>query len=314
MTGFSLQPGEQFPFNWNVSMPGDTNTYYPQVVIRNSRSKALLATLNMTSDDGVMYRVLWQVPQDGSGMGFYIDAVISVYTDSGHTTLSQDYEIESNTYLVQERPNRNLGLGYGGGYDYLNLKDLKKALQEHLNPLREELKPKTPKELSRLAVLESGLGQLGKSMSLNEGERTKVMAELRKELKDNFGKVYSNHELTGKELAKIKADFATYEEKFANIIDNFESLQAQNSEQISEVVNLAKDYAEQTKQYVDSSLKDFTNKMMDEMRDIFDQVQVIQVYGNGNGLRKMANRPNPEEEKERRLNDAMRVANRLMGI
>ena len=69
----------------------DTATYYVQAVIRNSRTNAIIDTINLTDRDGYRFSKEWQVPADPSGEGLVIDIVTSIYTDSGYTTKSENY-------------------------------------------------------------------------------------------------------------------------------------------------------------------------------------------------------------------------------
>lgn len=108
----TIRPGEQFPIVWQVADPADVTIYYPQAVIRNSRTGATLQTVSLSSAGGGRYAANYQVPQDSSGLGLYIDIEITVYTDSGHTTASGSYSKENRVYKAL---NTAFGTGAGGG-------------------------------------------------------------------------------------------------------------------------------------------------------------------------------------------------------
>jgi hypothetical protein len=81
-------------------MPGDSNTYYPVAILKDTLTGAIIQTINLTQDalfsqryDGVFSGV-----PDPSGLGRFFDITIYVYTDAGHTTLSQNYMITQMNY------------------------------------------------------------------------------------------------------------------------------------------------------------------------------------------------------------------------
>lgn len=132
-----LRPSEQQTILWQVSDPNDNNTYFPQVVIQrmlvtqNGASMSTLATLNLVSQGNGQYLVNYQVPQDSSNLGFHISETLTIYTDSGHTTKSPNYNIENRIYLVQERFNASFG-GTGSSVDYEKIaKMINAALAGH---------------------------------------------------------------------------------------------------------------------------------------------------------------------------------------
>lgn len=136
-----LNPRESFTIVRQIEDHTDLTTYYVQAIVRNAKTDALLATVNLTLKGDQRYSADYLVPVDGSGQGFWISIVTSVYTDAGYTTKSGNYGDKLDTYLVQERPNVNLGLGGGGGSD-IDYKKVRKIIKEELDKL-DTPEPKT---------------------------------------------------------------------------------------------------------------------------------------------------------------------------
>ncbi len=158
----ALNPSEQFPIVRGLTDHTDSATYYVRAVIRNAKTDAILATVNLADQgDGRRFLYTWQVVADSSGQGLWISITTSVYTDSGYTTKGT-YRDEFETYLVQDRVNPFLLGGGGGGAD-VNYEKIKKIVQEVIKgiPVPKEVKvPKT--DLS--AVLEA-IGGLREAVS-----------------------------------------------------------------------------------------------------------------------------------------------------
>lgn len=123
-----LHPREQFTIVRQIEDHTDSATYYVQAVVRNAKTDALLATVNLTDQGSRRFSKTYSVPVDVSGQGFYISVLTSVYTDSGYTTKSQNYGDKMDIYLVQDRVNPNLGSG-GGGSD-VSYKKIREIVRE----------------------------------------------------------------------------------------------------------------------------------------------------------------------------------------
>jgi len=88
-----------------------------RAIVKRADTDEVLGTFNLV-DKGDRYFVYnYTVPNDPSGVGYYISIETSVYTDSGYTTKSENYGDEFSTYLVAFRPAAVQMLGHGGGAD-----------------------------------------------------------------------------------------------------------------------------------------------------------------------------------------------------
>ena len=121
-----LNPLEEFSICRQLNDPNDSTTYYVRAFIRNAKTDALLATLNLEDKGSQRFTKTWQVPQDPTGLGFYITITTLVYTNSGYTTLSTTYGSEQHEFLIQDRINPFLGVA-SPDIDY---KRIKKIVEE----------------------------------------------------------------------------------------------------------------------------------------------------------------------------------------
>jgi predicted transcriptional regulator YdeE len=156
---FTLNSGEIFPIVRGIKDPYDTDTYYIRAVIKRADTDEVLETVDLV-DKGDRYFVYnYTVPNDPSGVGYYISIVTSVYTDSGHTTKSENHADEFATYLVAFRPATAQMLGGGGGADI----SYKKIREVVLDAILEALKGlPTPDKAEKvdLSVIESKMSKL----------------------------------------------------------------------------------------------------------------------------------------------------------
>lgn len=131
-----ISPQKVFPITWVNSVPGDSTTYYPRAVVKNAQTGATLATVDLSLVSTGYYSYNYTAPHDPSqtGTGLYITVTVSVYTDSGHTTLDQNFAVVSDQYLVKQILDANMTLG-GGGVDYI---EVRKILREELKKLDKE--------------------------------------------------------------------------------------------------------------------------------------------------------------------------------
>lgn len=111
-----LSPKAPIPTAWTASIPTDTTLYYVQAVLRDTNSSAILQTVNLTRVSATPNRYVgtFNPVSDPSGLGRPVDITVSVYEDSGYTTLSTNYEILQTQYVVLQPFIANLGNGGGG--------------------------------------------------------------------------------------------------------------------------------------------------------------------------------------------------------
>lgn len=140
-----VSPNQQLPASYTISAPGDTTLYYVRAVLRDTQSSSILQTLALAqvSTTPNRYSGVFDPVSDPSGLGRIIDITISVYTDAGYTTLSQNYAVVNLSYLVTTSL-LNSGFNSGVGTDYkrieaLILSVLDKNLPKHIKGVKGDL-------------------------------------------------------------------------------------------------------------------------------------------------------------------------------
>lgn len=136
-----LHPKETFTIVRQIEDHTDSSTYYVQAVVRNAKTDALLATINLDDKGDRRFSKTYIVPADPSGEGVWISILTSVYTDSGYTTKSGSYADKMESYLVQARPvfNPNYPTPTGPDIDYSRIdkivaKHISKTLEDKVLP------------------------------------------------------------------------------------------------------------------------------------------------------------------------------------
>lgn len=107
-----IRPGQQVYISYLIPNPSDNTIYFPQAVVKNTQTGAIIATINLTQDSAqhLRYTGSFVSPADSVGNGYFMDSVAIPYTDSGHTTPSALYGADMVTYFAWQPPPY-----YGGG-------------------------------------------------------------------------------------------------------------------------------------------------------------------------------------------------------
>lgn len=172
-----IRPGSQVYVSYLIPNPSDSNVYYPQAVIKNTQTGAIIATVNLVQDASelIRYTGSFTAPADSTGNGYYMDSVAIPYTDSGHTTPSMNYGADMVTYFVWQSPPY-----YGGGdvsiidYDQIGtLLDARFALLPKAEKSKQIKFPDIPiPEKVDLAPVLAGFGPVSQAISdLHESVR-----------------------------------------------------------------------------------------------------------------------------------------------
>jgi hypothetical protein len=237
----SLQPRETFAIVRQLADHTDLTTYYTQAVIRNSVTSEILATVNLTDKGSGRFLKIWEVPSDVSGMGFFIDITLSVYSDSGYTTKASTYGDELEEYLVFDRIVKSSG-GGGVDVDYKKIeklltaaiKSIPEAKMESLGPVKtmlEDLKkgimgikipmPEKMDHSPVLKAIDNSLSSVLKAIDNKEVTPETEMAPIIKIVEDK--------------IDEQKMDFAKVEDKVAGVKKTLdEHVQEHRDEQSAE--------------------------------------------------------------------------------
>jgi len=138
-----LNPQKSFSVVRQIANHIDTTEYYVRAVIRYAYTDALITNLDLDLKGDQRYSKNWQVVADPSGQGTYISIVTSVYTDAGHTTKSENYGDEENTYRVFD--DMSPAMKGGGGLD---TRTTRRIVEESLEKIKfpEQEKISIPKQ------------------------------------------------------------------------------------------------------------------------------------------------------------------------
>lgn len=127
-----------------IPNPAETQTFYPQAVVKNTQTGAVVATINLTQDPNNILRYTGSFisPADSTGMGYYLDVITIPYTDQAHTVPSLNYWAATNQYFVSQSISG--GANYGGGYMDFDSKKLRKLFQEELTGFKPVVSKSAP--------------------------------------------------------------------------------------------------------------------------------------------------------------------------
>jgi DNA-binding Lrp family transcriptional regulator len=147
-----IRPGTTRYIEWAKDDPADSSTVYPQATVRNLETDELIATVALSSTDGRRFRGSYTIPQDRSGLGYYISEFIQVYSDSGHTTQGTQYADSHAIYQVTEYIQQVAAIHPGPGpvIDYSTIANIiedvyKKIQKKDLEEIKKELEDKVAK-------------------------------------------------------------------------------------------------------------------------------------------------------------------------
>jgi len=253
-----INPQEYFPVVRQLDDPYDTGTYYVRAIIRNALTDAIIDTLDLTDNGNQRFSKRWQAIADVSGLGTYITIETTVYTDSGYTTKSERYSLETREHLIQKRTNPTID-GGGGGVDI----DYKKIKQLMVDCIQEYVK--LPKDFDiepLMLAIRTGNSELFTSLATEFTER------LRAEKPESYNDTQIRVLLSGisQQIADIpkpeKVDFGPLEEKIQGLTN------ASEEERISlatEVMRIRGELLE--------ALKPEDNNTM--LQNIYDYLQSI---------------------------------------
>ncbi len=159
-----IEPQYTLPLVYQLADPSDTGTYYVRAVLRNSLTGATLETKNLVQGSGGRFTSSLLTPKDPTGQGLYVDVTITVYTDSGYSTVSDAYRRETTNYVIK-RATPIFGGGGGADVDY---DKIEKMIVKHIKANKTEDKQQDNSDIL-LAIKQ--VGKLVQSIEIPEQEK-----------------------------------------------------------------------------------------------------------------------------------------------
>jgi hypothetical protein len=137
-----IQPSKQFLVEHSINNPADTTTYYAQVIITDSVSGSVLATISLGAGNPYWSKI-WVTPPDTSGTGRQLTIQKTIFTDSGYTQVSPIYGSTYESAML-----RNIAGGFGqpmsGFTREMTVSEVKKVVLDALKTLPPP--PEMPKQ------------------------------------------------------------------------------------------------------------------------------------------------------------------------
>lgn len=131
-------PGTKHAITWQKQNMLDESTYFVQAIIRDLKTNAILATINLTDVGNGRFIGYWHVVQDSTGRGREIEIEKTVYEDSGYSQISGMYGRWLDRYMIYEL--KPLG-GTGGGFTQnIDLKQIESIFERKTGSLIDQVK------------------------------------------------------------------------------------------------------------------------------------------------------------------------------
>lgn len=258
-----VSPLQVLPVSYVTTIPGDTTLYYVQAILRDTQSSKVLQSINLTNVSSTPNRYVGQfsadVITDASGLGRQIDITISVYTDSGYTTLSNNYQILQLNYTVLQPWIQNLGMGGGMNIDYEKLQKMFDGGRVSNEEIGNEIAARLPKHRVQYNRIKREVEEISegsrKSLSKEFGDHVEKISKILSTITNIQG------EFGESELQRHMA----LESRIQSLEDRIgEGRAVSSKERLSmkkELISAIKEFREDHKKINDSSIKEGDKKL-----------------------------------------------------
>ena len=155
-----ISPGEPFDVFYFLRNHTDATQYYVQAKVHDVRTGELLATHSLTQSpvNARLFSKTIDSPPDPTGYGRNIVAIATVYTDTGFSVKSENYEEQEQYYLIKSQ---TPFVGGGGGIDARTARELfKEELKKALDALPKPEKLQVP-DAPDMSFVDALFGALG---------------------------------------------------------------------------------------------------------------------------------------------------------
>ena len=265
-----VSPNTAWPVAYETSIPGDTTLYYVRAILRDTASSTILQTLNLKNISSTPNRYVGQFSgvSDPSGMGRQVDVTISVYTDSGYTTLSPNYQIYQTAYTIIQPWIQNLGTGGGLNIDYDKLQKMFDGAKVTNAVIGNEKAPKVRFNYKRVEDAMSGS---------SEGIRAALSDELQGHVKNLSGALSAiskaSQEAQGAHGARLEALELRIAGLESRIGDGQRMSSKERSQVKNELLSAVKEFRQESKKYNDESPKNSEKMLKKSFGEIQDYIE-----------------------------------------
>ena len=251
-----ISPQQKFVISHQLASAFDEGTYYVQAVVRNAITDTVIDTINLTHKGNQRYTADWYPPADPTGRGLEITMTVSVYTDSGYSTLSTVYATSHETHIIQERYNTSMLMGSGGSdVSYKKIQDIvrdelekqdfseiKLAIQSVLSGFS-DFKEKVDRTITKKIDVEVNVSEIKKEMRALLDAVQSIKIPEQKEV--NFKPILSSLENINTSLTQLKD---VYRNLSKEIMTSVESMAGKVSSVLGRTVVIEKDGSRENEQ------------------------------------------------------------------
>ena len=262
----TISPQVPTVIDLSLNNPADTATYYVQAVVKDKLSGATLLTQNLTDNGNHYFSGKWTTPQDPTGQGRELLVITTVYTDAGHSVVSNAYGAIYDTWIIQARPQF-----YGGGGSYIDYDLIKKSFKDSFNELPQAELPEAPDIAplhTRLANIEAHLSAIEAkpvpTLQDNSAELTRQFGEHQEAVKQTLAAHYANVEaLISRILQSHQELSAGVAQMGVNLGDKVDWNSTERTKHLMAVTSLLQRHHEDVLKAVEDSVADFGKQPME---------------------------------------------------
>lgn len=164
-----VNPQEKIGLTALISDPSDTTPYFVRCVMRDSQTNTVLGSVKLTQDPANTRRYFGYIeaPSNNTPTGRHINITTSIYTDSGYSVYSPNYQEVLEKLVVAVR----WTLAYGGGGG-----DLFGTTPDYSKQVRAAVKDTIEPVFGRLSKLLNGSRKNAKTVADPESEKRIISA------------------------------------------------------------------------------------------------------------------------------------------
>ena len=258
-----IAPVKQFLVDYKINNPQDLNTYYVRVVIKNSITGAVLDTLDLIDNGSQYFSKLWTTPPDNSGSGLQVVMFKSVYTDSGYTTISNNYGTTIENYVIRNINATTYG-GFTRGGD-LTRSDVEAIIEKAIKKIPPAPSQEKVEVYGHIKPVNDGLKSLHDKVDLIY-EALDLSNKTQEEKKGLLEKLREKVLGSDTEMKSVRKDMIALQSEFKNSIEN-----------VNNTMNRILDEVAMAMDRKDEAFGEHTNRieqsMVAKFAEIADEVQ-----------------------------------------